>query len=503
MSTHFLDKIQWEWDKRLIQSDGFIPYCQAYCRRNELVMSPHQIYMANMLEKAMTTPNSRLMIKMPPGHAKSTYASILAPTYYLGRFPKKIVIMTTHTQDFSDDWGRTCRRIINDEEYQYTFNTSLRKDSQAVSRFELENGSKYYGASIVGNITGKRANLAIGDDWLRGIKDADSEVVRQSIWKAYIWDLKSRLSPNASIILIGTPWHEDDHFGKILLSKDKDNWDVIEMPAIIETQYEKDNDVLGRDFGEPLWPEYITKEMLTDIKDGLDKEDMRMWNSLFQVKPTFEGGGYFKREWLKTISRLPSGLSYYGGSDYAVSAGKGDYTVHAIIGYDPKNDDMYIVHIWREQAESNVWVDEFIELVEHYEPLVWAEESGQILKSLDPYIQKSMQNRRYVMREQFSSTIDKTARARAFQAYMASGNVYILDRAWTEPLMKELLAFPSGKYDDQVDALSLVSRMLRDMYKTVEKDKKLAEYDYRDGKVILPGLEKKISTNSPAPYTRF
>jgi hypothetical protein len=126
---------------------------------------------------------------------------------------------------------------------------------------------------------------------------------------------------------------------------------------------------------------------------------------------------------------------------------------------------------------------------------MWAEESGQIIKSLDPYIQKAMQDpkRRYVMRQQFTSTTDKTARARSFQAYMAQGKVYILDRDWTDILVKELLSFPSGKHDDQVDALSLIGRMLSDMYLRVEKSPKKEEYEYKSGSIILPGLDFKTN----------
>jgi predicted phage terminase large subunit-like protein len=444
--------------------------------------------MAKKIELAMTTPNYRLMIKMPPGHAKSTYASILAPTYYLGMFPKKIVIMTTHTQDFSNDWGRACRRIISGEEYQYIFKSSLMKDSAAVDRFDLDNGSKYYGAGIQGNITGKRANLIIGDDWLRGIKDADSEVVRESIWRAYVWDLRTRLSPGGSIILIGTPWHEDDHFGRILTSNERERWDVIELPALAKL-----NDPLGRIPGEPLWPDYISQQMLDDIRNSLNASDMRMWNSLYQVSPTIDSGDYFKREYIQYTNHIPDKLDYYGASDYAVTAGRGDYTVHVIIGHDTKNDDIYVIDVWRAQEDSNVWIKEFLALVNRHEPLMWAEESGQIIKSLDPYIQKEFQNikQRYVMRHQFTSTTEKTSRARSIQAYMAQGKVYILKDHWTEDLVKELLSFPSGRHDDQVDALGLIGRMLNEMVKTIEKPQRKVEYEYQSGTILLPSLNDK------------
>lgn len=495
MKYTFSQKIIWEKDKRLIQSHGFIPYCKTYCANNDLKIAKHQIIMATKLERAMTTPNYRLMIKMPPGHAKSTYASILAPTYFLGRFPKKNVIMTTHTQEFSDRWGRRCRSLIQEPSYNYIFNTMLSKESAAASRFDLANDSSYFGSGILGNFTGLRGDLLIGDDWLRGKEDADSDIIRQKIWDAWIWDLRTRLKPNGSIILVGTPWHEDDHFGRILLSNDRDNWDVIELPAIIETQEEKENDALQREIGEALWPDYISREMLLSIKNSLGKKDIRMWNSLYQVKPSVESGDYFKKEWEQYVTHLPKNLDYYGASDYAVTEGRGDYTAHVIVGHDPIHDEIYIVHVWREQAESNVWVDEFLDLVNKYKPLMWAEERGQIISTLDPYIKKMFQNpkQRYVMRQQFTSTTQKTARARSFQAYMSSGSVYILKAPWNDKLTRELRSFPAGTNDDQVDALSLIGRMLNEMVKTVEKSPKTEEYEYKSSTIVLPGLDFKMN----------
>ena len=489
MYEKVIEKFIWERDKRLIRDGGFIPFCNAFGDPDHK-LAKHHTLIAQKLERTITEPGYNLMICMPPGHAKSRYASVLFPTYFLGRFPGKSVIMATHTQDFSDKWGRTCKRIISTDKYKYVFGVTLNKDSQAASRFDLSNGSEYFGAGILGNITGQRADLAIMDDLLKGIEDADSETIRDKIWNAYIYDLRTRVKPGASKILINTRWHEDDPSGRILFSKDRENWDIISLPALAE-----EDDPLGRAPGEPLWPEYISKEMLENERDSLDKQDMRMWNSLFQQRPTIEAGDYFKSDWIKTINKLPDGLQYYGGSDYAVSAGKGDYTVHAIIGYDNVNDDIYIVHIWREREESNVWVDEFLDLVDHYKPLMWAEESGQIIKSLDPYIKKALQDpkRRFVMRQQFTSTTDKTSRARSFQAYMAQGKVYILNRDWTEPLKKELLSFPSGKHDDQVDALSLIGRMLSDMYMRVEKSPKKEDYEYKSSTIVLPGLNVKMN----------
>jgi predicted phage terminase large subunit-like protein len=432
---------------------------------------------------------------MPPGHAKSRYASVLFPSYYLGRYPNKNLLMITHTQGFSNKWGRFCKRILLEPKYQYLMETELRRDSQSSSEFGLNNGSEYFGSGIQGNITGQRGDIIIIDDPIRGIADADSLTIREKIWDAWTFDIRSRISPNASKVIVATRWHEDDLIGRVLNSSDSKNWEVISLPAIAE-----EDDPLGRQIGEALWPDYIPIHMLLNEKTTRDKEDIRSWNSLYQQRPTAEDGYYFRKEWIKRINKIPYGLNYYGASDYAVSEGKGDYTVHIVVGHDPKRDDIYIVDVWRKRSISDEWINAFIDLSYDYEPLMWGEESGQIIKSLDPIIIKEMRrNNHFVFRQQFPSLTDKTSRCRSFQAYMAAGRVFIKDADWTDDLVREMLSFPSGKHDDQVDALSLIGRMLYDMM--VIKKKKIPKslFGFKDNQIILPGIHEKIKPKQQQP----
>jgi predicted phage terminase large subunit-like protein len=138
--------------------------------------------------------------------------------------------------------------------------------------------------------------------------------------------------------------------------------------------------------------------------------------------------------------------------------------VHVVAGVDP-DDNLYILDMWRSQAESHVWVEEFINLVAKHKPLNWGEEQGQIIKSLGPFIDKRMRERRvYCRREQMASVADKPTRCRSFQARAAMGKVYLPHSSpWVADLLTEMMNFPVGKHDDQVDALGLVGRMLDTM----------------------------------------
>lgn len=491
ISKQILAKAKWEVARRLIEKDGFIPFCNAF----GYDLARHHVLMAKKLERTISEPNYNLIICMPPGHAKSRYASVLFPSYVLGHFPNKAFLSITHTQDLSNKWGRYCKRIILDPQYEYLMETTLRRDSKSASEFSLENGSEYYASGILGNITGQRADLIGIDDPFKGIEEADSLTIRDKVWDAYIFDIRSRIKPNASKIVVATRWHDDDLIGRILNSPDCKNWDIIILPAIAE-----ENDTLGRKVGEALWPEYIPIHQLLNEKTTLDKGDIRAWNSLYQQKPTLEEGNYFKKDWVQRINKPPAGLNYYGASDYAISEGKGDYTVHVIVGHDPKKDDIYIIDIWRKRTTPDEWIEAFIDLSIDYDPLMWGEESGQIIKSLDSVIEKEMRRaNHFVYREQFPSLTDKTSRCRSFQAYMAAGRVYIKNDDWTDSLISEMMAFPSGSHDDQVDALSIIGRMLYDMMVTKKKKLPRSMYNFKSNQLVLPDIKENIRLKTPKP----
>ena len=492
-----ITRVQWERDKRCVAKDGFIPFCNAFGYE----LASHHLLIANKLQRAIIEPNYNLIICMPPGHAKSRYASILFPSYYLGRFPGKSVIMASHTAELAGKWGRACKRIIDDPKYSYICDVKLKKDSQSSDRFDLSNGSEYFACGVGGAVTGQRADIGIIDDPIRSKEDAESETIRNKIWDWYINDFCTRSKPGASKIIIMTRWHEDDLVGRILDSPDKDSWDILSLPALAEP-----NDALGRDIGEALWPEYISREMLENVKLVAGK---KTWNSLYQQNPVPDEGVRFRKEFIKIVNSVPQNLSIYGASDYALTKDGGDYTVHVVCGHDPKKDDLYVIDLWRGQEELNESIDKFIDLCLKHKPILWAEEKGMLFQAANSYIEKAMITRRcFTQREQFSVgrgslKYGKEIRAIAFENYFSDGRVKILDREWTNELIGEMIKFPSGKHDDQVDALGLIGRMLHEMRMRIEKKKSQTHSDYRNNVLILPGLDAKIGPNNRGTFRKF
>ena len=166
---------------------------------------------------------------MPPGSAKSTYTSIVFPAWYLGRHPQGSVIAASHTEELAERFGRRVRNIVASEAHRNVFGVGVAVDRKSVGEWETEAGGEYYAAGVGGSITGRRADLGIIADPVRGREDADSERARETAWQWYINDFLPRLKPGASQIVIMTRWHEDDLGGQ-LLEREASKWRIVELP---------------------------------------------------------------------------------------------------------------------------------------------------------------------------------------------------------------------------------------------------------------------------------
>ncbi len=411
----------------------------------------HHRIISEQLERVERGEVKRLALLLPPRHGKSELASKRFPAFCLGKNPALQFISASATSGLAEDFGRDVRNIIGSQEYKQLYpRTALAEDSQAKGKWNTSAGGVYYAVGVGGAVIGRGADIFLIDDPYSTMDDAQSENTRRKVWEWYTGTVYNRLQPGGRIVLINHRMHEDDLTGSLLHQQAAggDKWEVVELPAVDDT-------------GAALWPEAYPIEALDQIRRNTLP---RFWSALYQQRPSPEEGEFFKRDWFKWFTDPPKHLRKYGASDYAVTAKGGDYTVHAVCGVDA-DDNLYVLDIWRQQAESHKWVEAFIDLIAEHRPLNWAEEQGQIIKSLGPFIDKRMRERKtYCRREQMTSVADKPTRCRSFQARAAMGKVYLPHNApWVGDLISEMTNFPAGKHDDMVDALGLIGRMLDTM----------------------------------------
>lgn len=419
----------------------------------------HHRLIARKLEAVERGEIKRLMITMPPRHGKSMLASEFFPAWYLGRNPDHYVVTATYAQDLADDFGRKVKNQIEDESFQAIFpGVRLSGDSKSAKRFNVEGSDggyehtlaqrgAFYAVGVGGPLTGRGAHLLLIDDPVKNREDAESEVMRKKTKEWYTSTAYTRLMPGGRIVIIQTRWHEDDLTGWLLGEHEHEGWERLDLPAI-------------NDNGEALWPEQYDIEALEQIKRAVGPRD---WSALYQQRPSPETGDYFKREWIHTFDVMPprATLNIYGASDYAVTSEGGDYTVHVIVGLDP-DGRLYLLDMWRGQSSSDKWVDAFCDLVLKWKPIGWAEEQGQIRSGIGPWLlRRQLDTGAYVAREAFPTRGDKAVRAQSIRGRMAMSGLYVpKDAPWVGDLIPELMSFPVGVHDDQVDALGLAGQLL-------------------------------------------
>jgi hypothetical protein len=240
----------------------------------------------------------RVMIMEPPGSAKSTYGSVVFPVWDMGRNPDHEIILTGWGDPICRRHGKRARKICESDIYRGVMSTGIDPQTRAAEDWALMNGSTYKSSGINSGVAGFRCDGLVWDDLTKNRKEADSETIRNDIYNAYIDDARSRKKPDAWEVGIGTRWHEDEIMGRILpegysgesgymLCRDGNVWLVICLAA----ECERDDDPLGREIGEMIWPEWFGEDYWAE-----KRVNPRSWGSLYQQRPAPEEGIMFKRE---------------------------------------------------------------------------------------------------------------------------------------------------------------------------------------------------------------
>ena len=420
----------------------------------------HHILLNNALMQVERGYIKRLMVFMPPGSAKSTYATVTFPTWAMGRRAGRNIISASYGSDLATKFGRKCRQIVRGRHYSEIFGCGLVQDNKAADDWSITNGSTYMSGGILSGITGNRADGLVIDDPLKGREAADSPVIRDKIYEEYRSSLRTRLKPRGFIVIIQTRWHEDDLSGRILPkewngesgwinSRDGEPWYVICLAA----QCEQPNDPLGRQIGEWLWTDWFTPEHWE--RERIVQGE-RNWGSLYQQTPKPTDGGIFKRRWPQSYNTPPA----EGLVIQSVDTGNkpGELNDPSVCGtWIITRHGYYLVDIWRDQVDFPTLKRTTKNLFAKWQPagvIIEDKASGQQL------IQELRAETRIpVIAFDPTPHGDKIMRANSVSPIVESGMLYLPEEApWLFDFESEFFSFPLSTKKDQVD---MVSQFLR------------------------------------------
>ena len=406
---------------------------------------------------------NRLLINVPPGSMKSLLVSVLWQAWEWG--PKGLRSMRFLTTAFNDGPvtrdTRKCRDLMLSEWFRALW-PEVRLTRTGETSFANSDTGTREGVAF-GSLTSQRGDRLIIDD-PHSTETAESEAERQRTTRKFREGALNRLNDQerSAIVVIMQRLHDEDVAGVIV----KLNLGYVHLclPMEFEPELRCSTSIGFTDprmaDGDLLAPERFSRAEVERLKIGMGTY---AYAGQYQQRPVPRGGGYFKAEWLLPIDKTPprDSLRVYGGSDYAVTAKGGDYTVHAVLGLDPDGNP-WLLDIWRQQASSDEWVEAFCDLVRKWKPMSWAEETGQIKSGVGPFLDRRMRERKaYTSREAFPTRGDKSVRAQSFRGLIATRGLRIPASApWRAEFEAELLRFPAGVHDDQVDACGLVGQLL-------------------------------------------
>jgi len=377
------------------------------------------------------------------------------------------VISASATAQLAEEFGREVRNCIDSQEYRALFpNTQLAEDSQAKGRWSTNEGGGYYAVGMGGALMGRGGELGIIDDPFATWEEAQSQLTRDKAWDWYTGTFYNRIRPGGPIIVIQHRMHEDDLVGRLIEQQNHggDKWEIIELPALLD---------------DPPWIERYDRAALERIKAI---SGPRKWSALYLQNPTPDEGTFFKREWFRFYQKPPL-LNHFMSSDFAVTEEGGDFTSLGTHGIDA-NDDLYLaVDYWSGQTSADVWVDKICDQILAKKPFAFFGESGVIKRSVEPFLKKRMRERKAFCRIDdcwLPSISDKASRALALQARAAMGKVLLPDNEHGHKILTQLLQFPAGKYDDDVDMCGLMARAIDQSHPAIASvaKQKPAQPDY-------------------------
>ena len=419
------------------------------------------------LQQIYTGEINRLIITLPPRSLKSIITSVAYPAWLLGQDPTNHIICVSYSQDLSSKHALDSRAVMESDWYRRIFpGTQLHGDKKSVGEFMTTQRGGRLSTSVGGTLTGRGGNFIIIDDPHKADEGVLSETNRESAKNWYRNTLSSRLDNKKEdvIILIQQRLHEDDLAGYFLES---DGWVHLNLPAIAEELQSiptGPNSFHKRIVGGILHPARESNRELEALKNTLGSY---IFAAQYQQRPAPMGGGMIKWEWFKTFKCRPDkeyGDMIYQSWDTASKAeAMHDYSVCTTWLY--KHKKFYLLHVLRERLEYTQLKTRMIDHATQWD-------ADQILiedKGAGTSLIQDLQQDGSIPITGIIPKDDKVTRMMIATPLIECGQVSIPEEAsWLADLQHELVNFPNGKHDDQVDSVSQFLNWARDSLQSID-----------------------------------
>ncbi len=423
----------------------------------------------------------RLILSMPPQEGKSTRVTKFGPLWALIRNPDRRIVIVSYSSELANDFGRDIRNYItNNQGEDGTLDLGLRiaPANGAYAKWKLaghRGGVRSVG--LAGGVTGRSADMLFIDDPVANRERADSEAYRRQAKGFWTSTAGTRLAPGAPVILVLTRWHEDDLAGWLLGREDGYRWRVINIPAQADHDPNKgETDPLGREPGEFMQSARIN-ERTGQPRTRTEWEQIRVqagsrdWQALYQGRPSPPEGGLLKRDWWQYYDQ-PQWVERDNGARHAI--GFDTLLMSWDMAFkDLDSSDWVVGQVWGRRGARAFLLDQvrarmsFVDTCSAVRRLAacWPQAAAKLIenKANGTAVLNALSR---VVAGMIGIEPDgsKVARASAVSPFVEAGNIFLPApelAPWVGDFVEECAAFPSGRFDDQVDTFSqAVNRLL-------------------------------------------
>ena len=414
----------------------------------------HYEHICWVLTRVMRGELRRLIINVPPRSGKSVITTVAWPLFLLGHDPTKRVICVSHTEDLARKFSIDRRTVAQQPWYGSVF-PAMQLAGPRPRDLELVTTARggVLATGVGGAILGRGADVIVVDDPIKAL-DALSQAERRRVAEFYDNTLVTRLNDkiNGIVVIIMQRLHQDDLVGHVL---ERDGWEVVSLPAIATVDSEHrlsdaPGDVYHRRAGDLLQPEREPREVLEQLRRS---QGSLTFQAQYQQEPVPAGGNVIQRSWLKfyTDEELPERFQRTIVSwDTASTLGEhNDYSVGTVWG--STGVDYYLLDVFRGRLETPALRRKIMAFSDHWEADTTVIEDTELGRALLYDLRRTETFCPVLSKPRY----DKEARLLAQSARFEAGQVHLpRDAPWLATYMEELLAFPNGRHDDQVDSTS-------------------------------------------------
>lgn len=407
-----------------------------------------------------TLGKDRLMVFIPPQHGKSDIVSRSFPAWALGTNPRLKIVGASYSADLAQKFSGAIQRTMDDDPFQRLF-PDCKLNGQGVKEkgyvrnadyFEIIGTGGYYKAvGVCGGLTGTAVDIGIIDDPVKDKMEAYSPTYRERVWNWYTDVFLTRLHNDSKQLLIMTRWHDDDLAGRIL-KMEGERWEILSLPAIRENGDDPDD---PREIGEALWED---RHSISKLRE-METKSPRTFASLYQQRPTIEGGNIVKNAWFSRVS-FSEFRQFHREEGTPI-----DFFLDTAFTESTKNDPTGIIattHIGNKTYVLNakkvhLTFPDLIRFIPTFcaengytnESRIMIEPKANGISVIDQLRESTRLN---VMRTP-SPSESKETRLYSVSPTIESGRVVLVEGVWNDAFLDEVCGFPSKAHDEFVDVL--------------------------------------------------